>query len=104
MIRSCSGDNAPERPSLGLAARNVHANLALLDPRGLSGEVAQVVQLCTPDAAPSNNGDRRDHRAVQREDALDTDTARDLPNGEGLADAASAARDAHTLECLKTLL
>ncbi len=41
---------------------------------------------------------------MRREDALDTDAARDFANGEGFADPAAATRDAHTLECLDALL
>jgi hypothetical protein len=41
---------------------------------------------------------------VHREDALDADSAGDLADRKGLADASAAAGDANTLEGLETLL
>src|SRR5678816_2861428 len=71
---------------LCLGARNLHARLALLDARCLSGEMAQVIQLCAAYAATTDNRDTGDHRAVHGENALDADSARDLPDRERLAD------------------
>jgi len=82
----------------------VNANFPLADSRRFSGEVSEVVELCATHSSAAHDNDRGDHRAVHGEDALDSDAARDFANGEGLADSASAARDAHTFECLETLL
>src|SRR4029078_12709695 len=62
----------PLRPVelLRLGARNLHARLSLLDARCLSGEMTEVVQLCTAYAATTDNRDGGDHRAVHRENAL----------------------------------
>jgi len=92
------------KPFLLLAARDVNANFPFANARGFSGEVAEIVELGATDASAANDRDGRDHRAVHREDSLDSDAARDLADGESLADSAAAARDAHTLEGLETLL
>ena len=41
---------------------------------------------------------------MDREDALDTDTVRDLPDGEGRAHSAPTLRDADTFERLESFL
>src|SRR4029079_13193580 len=70
----------------------------------LALQIAQVVQLRAADAAAANHLDTIDRGGVEREDALDTDAARYLPHGEGLADAAALAADDDTLEHLDALL
>src|SRR6185503_16318261 len=78
--------------------------LALLDARRLTREVAEVVQLRATDAAATSNDDLGEHRAVDREDALDTDAVRDLADGERFADARATTRNAHAFERLNALL
>jgi hypothetical protein len=70
----------------------------------IAGEVAQVVQLGATHAAATHDLDVGEHRAVQREYALDTDAVGDLPHGEGGAHPRATARDADPLECLNALL
>ena len=89
---------------LRLGARDLDSHLSFLDAGRLAGEVAQVVELRATDAATADDRDGGDHRAVRREDALDTDSARDLADRERFADATAAAGDAHTFERLEALL
>src|ERR1700730_315126 len=56
-----------------LAAWNHNFCLPLSDSRGLSGQVAQVVELGATHASTADDRDLRDHRAVHGEDALDAD-------------------------------
>src|SRR5688500_5444255 len=87
-----------------LAASRRSACLRLANARRLAREVAQVIQLRAPNAATPNDGQRPDHRAVHRENALDTDAVRDLSHREGLVDAGATTGDAHSLERLQALL
>src|ERR1700722_5098475 len=73
---------------------------ALLDPRGLTAQVAQVVELGTADAATGDGLDLVNRRAVHRERALDANAVADLPHGEGLPQATALATDHDTLENL----
>ena len=110
--RSCCRQSAryplccqrPRTVLLRLGARDLDARLSFLDASRLAGEVAQVVELGAADASTADYRDGRDHRAVRREDALDTDAARDLADRERLADATAAAGDADTFERLEALL
>ena len=87
------------------ASRKLARGLELfLDSRGLTGQLTQVVELGTAHAAPTNDLDAGHGRRVEREDALDSDAARDLPDHEGLVDAPVLAGDADTLESLDALL
>src|SRR6478672_7868879 len=79
-------------------------DLALLDPRGLARGGAQIVELRAAHASTANDVQIADHRAVNREDALDADAVGDLANGERLAHAAAAPCDAHAFERLEPLL
>src|SRR4029077_8977893 len=83
-----------------LRAWNSHLGLPLSYARRFAGEVAQVVELGAAYASPADHDDLPDHRAVHREDALDSNPVRDLPNGEGLAHPAAALGDADTLSRL----
>ena len=93
----------------GLGGRGLHrrelrvVDPALLDPRLLPAEVAQVVELRAADPAPLNELELGDRRRVQRERPLHADAEGDLPNGEGLADAAAGTRDHDALEHLDAL-
>src|SRR6186997_126879 len=87
-----------------LRTRDQHLGFALSDARGLTREVAQVVELGATDAATANHLDVGDHGAVHREDALDTNAARDLADGERGAHAAAAPGDANTFESLESFL
>ena len=94
----------PRTVLLRLGARDLDTHLSFLDAGRLSGEVAKVVELGAADAATTNDGDRCDHRAMRREDALDTDAAGNLADSERLADATAATGDADTFERLEALL
>src|SRR6476659_4308596 len=76
----------------------------LLDARGLAAQRAQVVQLGAAHAAPADQLDRRDGRAVKGEETLDPDPGRDLPDSEVLADAAAPLGDHQSLERLQPFL
>src|SRR3984957_20187145 len=73
---------------------------ALLDPRGLAAQVAEVVELGAADPAAGDGLDLVDRRAVHREGALDADAVAHLAHGEGLTQAAALAPDHDTLEDL----
>src|SRR5688572_5399189 len=73
---------------------------ALLDARGLAGEIAEVVEAGATHAATRHHFDLLDARRVQREDALDADAVAHLAHGEGGASAALGALDDHALEHL----
>src|SRR5579863_9291324 len=73
---------------------------ALLDPRRLAAQVAQVVQLGPADLAAGDRLDLVDRRAVHRERALDANAVAHLADGEGLTQAAALAPDHDTLEDL----
>ena len=79
------------------------SRLLLLDLRGLAGEIAQIVQLCTADLAAAQYGDLVQTRGMQRESTLHADSVGNTAEGEGLTDAAVTARDADALEGLQTL-
>src|SRR5258705_1830992 len=73
---------------------------ALLDPRGLTAQRPQVVQLGAAHLAPGPGFDRLDRRGVKWECALHADAVADLPHGEGLARAAALPADDYALEHL----
>src|SRR6476660_3734353 len=101
--RTSSAQAARSRWSEGRGG--IGSALALLpDARGLAAQRAQVVQLGAAHAAPADQLDRRDGRAVQGEEALDADAGRDLPDGEVLADAAAPLGDHQPLERLQPFL
>ena len=76
---------------------------ALLDPRLLPSQVAQVVELGAADLPRRHDLEPRDGRRVHRERPLDTDAERDLADGERLAQAAVLASDHDALEHLNPL-
>ena len=75
-----------------------------LDPGSLAAQRAEVVELRATDPAAAHHLDVRDRRAVDREDALDTNARADLPDGEVLADPTTPLRDHDALERLEALL
>src|SRR3954468_22763559 len=79
----------------GFLSRNHDLGFPLSDAGRLAGEVAEVVELGAPDASAADDRDARDHRALEREDSLDSDTVRDLADGEGGTDATTALGDAN---------
>jgi hypothetical protein len=87
-----------------LATGHEDLGFPLSDAGGLACEVAQIVQLRATDASTANDRDLRDHRAVDRENALDADAVRDLANRERRADARAALCDANTLKSLESFL
>src|SRR3954468_641590 len=101
--RCSSAQTARSRTSVGRGA--MRSALALLpDSGGLAAQRAQVIQLRAAHPSPANQLDRGDRGAVDREEALDSHTRRDLADRKGLADAATPFRDDQPLERLKTLL
>ena len=64
--------------------------------------VAHVVQLCTAHIAAADNLNLLDHRRVNREGTLNTNTERNLANGEGLAHTRALAANNEALENLHT--
>src|SRR5688500_7279650 len=87
-----------------LAARSRGAGLVLPNARGLACKRAKVVQLRATHATATDDDQVADHRAVHREDALDSNSIRDLAHGKRLVDAGAATGDAHALERLEPLL
>jgi len=79
------------------------AGVALTDAGRLTTQVAQIVELRTADPTPTHDFDPVDHSRMQREDSLDTDAETDLSHRDGLAGSTVLARDADSLEGLKTL-
>ena len=61
---------------------------ALLDPRLLPAQLAEVVELRAADPAAADDLELRDGRRVHRERPLHADAERDLADGERLAQAA----------------
>src|SRR5436190_5235020 len=80
------------------------AALLALDAGGLALELAQIVEPRAPDFAARHDLDPLDARRVQREDALDADAVRDLPDREGGARTAAVLADHDALEDLDALL
>src|SRR4029077_18368381 len=74
-----------------------------LDPGGLAGQIAQVVELGAAHVAAALDGDLADGRAVGLEHALDALAVRDLAHRERGVESAVAARDHDTLVRLHTL-
>src|SRR6185503_17892071 len=105
--RSCSSAFAAAgllRLFHGSRRRHQHASLLFLDAGRLAGQGAQVIELGLTDATAADHLDVADHRAMHREDALDTNTVRDLANRERLADTAATTGDANALERLNAFL
>src|SRR6185312_8136688 len=104
--RQRSAVHAPQGPSAsgvgGLCRRWL--GLALLDARSLSGQCAEIEQLGAANPAAADDCDIGEHRRMERENALDANTVRDLPNREAGRNASAAAGDADALESLNALL
>src|SRR5207253_3339831 len=64
----------------------------------------QIVQLGAADATTAHDRDLGDHRAVDREDALDTNAVRDFADGERGAHSTAALGDADAFESLESFL
>ena len=73
---------------------------ALGDTRRLAGAATQIIELRATHGALADHFDRIDVRRIEREDALDAFTERNLPHGEVGAHALVRARDAHALVIL----
>src|SRR5581483_2930545 len=69
--------------------------LTLADAGGLAAAAAQIIQLGATDLAAAHDLHRVDHRRIQREDALDAFTVRNLADGEVLVEAVAGAADAN---------
>src|SRR5262245_49874592 len=106
-------DAGPAIPALGAAPHvwllgraglwNRDAHLLLLDAGRLAREMTKVIELRTTDAPAPHDVDVRQHRAVRRENALHAHAVGDFANRECLADARTAAGNAHALERLNSL-
>src|SRR5262249_25284168 len=95
---------APARTAQAHESANQRiASDLFLDPSGLAGQIAQVVQLRAPDAATALDRDVADGRAVCLEDTLHALSVRDLPDGERGVQSAVADRNHDTLVRLDTL-
>src|SRR2546423_1183174 len=66
--------------------------------------MTQIVKLGSPHAATADDSDLRDDRAVQRENALDSNAVRDLADGKGRANATAPLGNANPFECLESFL
>src|SRR5262249_59525734 len=78
--------------------------LALLDARGLAGQIAQVIQPRLVHAAARDHFDLVDVRRVIREDPLDADAVRDLADGERPPRPLRHPADPHAFERLQARL
>src|SRR5687767_8135853 len=83
---------------------NRDANLLLANARGLAGERTQVEELRPADTPAAHDCDLGDHRTVDREDALDTNTVGNLADRERRAHSGAATGDANALKGLQTFL
>src|SRR6476620_7877856 len=77
---------------------------ALFHPRGLALQIPQEIELRAPHARRSHDVDLRDRRRVQRKDALDPLTERDLAHREAGARAAAVHADDDAFEDLDAFL
>src|SRR5882762_8544331 len=102
----CSALRRPSRPRHRPEKNERGVMIAsdlFLDPRGLAGQVAQVVELGAAHVAAPLDGDLADGRAVGLEHALDALAVRDLAHRERGVESAIAARDHDTLVRLHPL-
>src|SRR5687768_15699339 len=88
----------------GIWVSNLRRPLRFLHTRRLPLQTSQEVQLGAAHARRPDDVDLGDRRRVQREDALDALTERDLADGEGRAHAAAVEADDDALEDLDALL
>src|ERR1700756_5707049 len=79
----------PEKNERGV----MRASDLLLDPRGLAGQIAQIVELGAAHVAAALDRDIADRGAVGLEDALNALAVRDLAHRERGVETAVAARD-----------
>src|SRR4029079_5553231 len=77
---------------------------ALFHPRGLALKIPQEIQLRAPHARRSHDVDLGDRRRVQRKDALDALTERDLAHREAGPRAAAVHADDDAFEDLDSFL
>src|SRR5207244_1606792 len=76
---------------------------ALLDPRLLASQIAQVVELGAANRAARGHLELRDRRRMNGEGPLHADPERDLADREGFAKSSALAPDHDTLEHLHAL-
>src|ERR1043165_9588597 len=102
--RRSTVDSSATRANSAKRREKVFSALAaLFDACRFAPEVPEVVELCATDPAMAFHLDLVDRRRIQREHALDADTAGDLAHGEHLARAAALAGDDDALEDLDAL-
>jgi hypothetical protein len=75
----------------------------LRDPGCFPSEAPEIIELCPAYPTSTDDLDALHGRGMEREDPLDADTGRDLPNHESLRDAATPPADADPLEGLDPL-
>src|SRR4029079_10698890 len=92
----------PRDTGPGASTERSAAVALLLDLGLLATQVAEVVELRTPDVTAGDDLDVVDHGAVHGELALHADLEADFPDREGLADAIARAADDDALEDLDT--
>src|SRR5262245_32104568 len=63
--------------------------LLLPNPGAFAAQTPQIIEFGATNPTATNQLDRGDRRAVQREDALDSDARGDFSDGEGLVDPAT---------------
>lgn len=77
--------------------------VAVREADGLSGPLAEVIELCPPCSAAANRLDIDDARRMQRKDPFDTLVIDDSPDCECFIDSAASARDYSACKYLYTL-
>src|SRR5262245_15635878 len=68
----------------GCATAAMSAVFLFPDPGGFAAHLAEVIELRATNSSFADDFDRREGRAVHREDALDADAGRHFPDPEGL--------------------
>ena len=75
-----------------------------LDPSGLAGELAHIVDASPTDTSMADDFDAGDRWRVNREDPLDADAIGDLADGSRLADPVATTLDDNAFVDLDPLL
>jgi hypothetical protein len=89
--------NVVSRRRVTLAARNNNrAHLSFPDAAGFAGQLPQIKEFRTANAAAANHGNAANHWAMQRKNPFNTNAVGNFPNREALAYAAPTFGDTHT--------
>src|SRR5678815_4907518 len=100
----CIRDSSRTRSASGLGGAGRRVARVFGDAGGLTGAVAQVVQLRAANGAPHGDFDLVDAGGVHGEDALDADAVGHLAHGERLAVLPTAPAEDGALEDLDAFL